>query len=109
MTENENSVEPQTGKPEEPRSSGKVRLLPKVTFGLGAAVLAGAVVVTVPAAPVAAGAAGTGTVTVTVGLGAVINAVTGTGMSQTTCCGDRLSRNSNSNSRLSQAALAACG
>ena len=87
MTENENIGEHQTGELEERRSSGKVRLLPKVTFGLGAAVLAGVVVVTVPAAPTAAGAAGN--VTTTAGLGAVINAVTGNGIFQTTCCGER--------------------
>ncbi len=87
MTENESSVEHQTAKPEERRSSGQVGLLPKVTFGLGAAVLAGAMVVTVPTAPAATGAART--VTVTVGLGAAINALTGTSVSMTTCCGDR--------------------
>jgi hypothetical protein len=93
MTENENSAARQHGNPEVRRPSGHGRLLPKVTFGLGAAVLAGAVAVTVPAAPAAAAAAGsaTGTVTVTVGLGAVINVVAGTGMLQTTCCGSRLS------------------
>jgi hypothetical protein len=87
MTENENTVERQTGELEERRSSGKVRLLPKVTFGLSAAVLAGVVVVTVPAAPTATVAAGT--LTTTAGLGAVINAVTGNGIFQTTCCGGR--------------------
>ena len=87
MTENESSAEHQTAKPEERRSSVKVGLLPKVTFGLGAAVLAGAVAVTVPTAPAATGAART--VTVTVGLGAAINAVTGTSVAMTTCCGDR--------------------
>ena len=87
MTENENSGEHQSGELEERRLSGKIRLLPKVTFGLGAAVLAGVVVVTVPAAPTATGAAGT--LTTTAGLGAVINAVTGNGISQTTCCGER--------------------
>jgi hypothetical protein len=85
MTANENSGAHQSGELEEQRLSGRVRLLPKVTFGLGAAVLAGVVVVTVPTAPTAAGAAGT--VTTTVGLGAVINAVTGNGIFQTTCCG----------------------
>lgn len=59
-------------------SSGKARLLPKVTFGLGAAVLAGVVVVTVPTAPA---------VPTTAGLGAVINAITGNSLFQTTCCG----------------------
>jgi hypothetical protein len=44
MTENDNSVAHQAGKAGEQRSSGRVRLLPKVTFGLGAAVLAGVVV-----------------------------------------------------------------
>jgi hypothetical protein len=89
MTDNKNGVERQTGELEERRSSGKLRLLPKVTFGLGAAVLAGVTVVTVPAAPTAAGA--TVTVTTTAGLGAVINAVTGNGIFQTTCCGGKAS------------------
>jgi len=76
MTDNDNSA---------PHQTGKARLLPKVTFGLGAAVLAGVVVVTVPAAPTATGAAGT--VTTTAALSAAINAVTGAGILQTTCCG----------------------
>jgi hypothetical protein len=87
MTENENSMSPPTGEAEEQRSPAKARLLPKVTFGLGAAVLAGVVVVSVPTAPAATGA--TGSVTTTVGLGAVINAVTGNGIFQTTCCGEQ--------------------
>jgi len=82
MTENDNSVAHPAGQAEEQRSPGKARLLPKVTFGLGAAVLDGVVVVSVPAA-------GAGTVTTTAGLGAVINAVTGNGIFQTTCCGER--------------------
>jgi len=92
MTENENRAAHQNGDLAERRSGGRARLLPQVTFGLGAAVLAGAVAVTVPAASAAGPAAGgaSGTVTVTVGLGAVINAVAGTGMLQTTCCGGRL-------------------
>ena len=89
MTEKINSGEHPTAKPGERRSPGRFGLLPKVTFGLGAAALAGAVVVTVPSAPAATGAAGGGTVTVTVGLGAAINAVTGTSVSITTCCGGR--------------------
>jgi hypothetical protein len=93
MTENENSAEYQAGELEERRPSGKVRLLPKVTFGLGTAVLAGVVVVSVPttttATAPATGAAGA--VATTVGLGAVINAVTGNGIFQTTCCGGRAS------------------
>jgi hypothetical protein len=89
MTENEKSAADQNAQPGERRSPGKAGLLPKVTFGLGTAVLAGAVAVAGPAAPAATGAAGTATVTV--GLGAVINAITGTGMAQTTCCGGRLS------------------
>jgi hypothetical protein len=72
MNEDDNSVAHQ---------AGMARLLPKATFGLGAAVLAGVAVVTVPA-PAAAGAAGT--VTTTAALGAVINAVTGNGIFQTT-------------------------
>lgn len=86
MTDNDNSVAQQTGIAGEQRPSGKARLLPKVTFGLGAAVLAGVVVVTVPTAPTATGAAGR--TTTTVGLGAVINSVTGNGIFQTTCCGE---------------------
>jgi hypothetical protein len=88
MTENDNSVAQQTSNAGEQRSSGKARLLPKVTFGLGAAVLAGVVVVTVPVTTTAVGAAGT--LTTTAGLGAAINAVTGNGIFQTTCCGDIL-------------------
>jgi hypothetical protein len=65
--------------------TSKAGLLPKVTFGLGAAALAGAMVVTVPAASATTGAAGS--VAVTVGLGAAINAVSATGLSITTCCG----------------------
>jgi hypothetical protein len=87
MTENENSGAHQIGELGEQRASGKVRLLPKVTFGLGAAVLAGVVVVTVPSASTVTGAAGS--VTTTVGLGAVINAVSGNSMFLTTCCGER--------------------
>lgn len=67
--------------------TSKVGLLPKVTFGLGAAALAGAMVVTVPAATAATGAAGS--VTVSVGLGAPINAVSAAGLYITTCCGGR--------------------
>ena len=83
MTEKISSGEHQTAKPGE--RPGKVGLLPKVTFGLGAAALAGAMVVTVPAASATTGAAGS--VAVTVGLGAAINAVSATGLSITTCCG----------------------
>jgi hypothetical protein len=88
MTGNENSVTRQTGELADQRPPGRAGLLPKVTFGLGAAVLAGVVTVAVPAAAPAAASAG-GSVSVTVGLGAVINAVTGTGLAQTTCCGGR--------------------
>jgi hypothetical protein len=84
MTGNENSTEHPAGGTEERRPPGKARLLPKVTFGLGAAVLAGVVVVTVPASATAAGAAGI--VTTTAGLGAPINAVTGPSLFLTTCC-----------------------
>lgn len=76
----------EAGEFEKRRSVAKARLLPKVTFGLGAAVLAGVVVVTVPAASTTTGA--TGSTTTTVGLGAVINAITGNGILQTTCCSD---------------------
>jgi hypothetical protein len=85
MTEIENNITHQFGKAEERRSPGKVGLLPKVTFGLGAAVLAGVAVVSVPAAPTATGVAAT--VTTTAGLGAVINGVTGNAIFLTTCCG----------------------
>ena len=85
MKETENSVAYRTGELAERRSSGKVRVLPRVTFGLGAALLAGVVVVTVSPAPTATGAAAT--VATTAGLGAAVNAVTGNGMLLTTCCG----------------------
>ncbi len=85
MTEIENNITHQTSKAEEQRSPGKVGLLPKVTFGLGAAVLAGVAVVSVPAAPTATGTAAT--VTTTAGLGSAINAVTGNAIFLTTCCG----------------------
>jgi hypothetical protein len=88
MTGNENSAQRQAGRVEERQSSAMARLLPKVTFGLGAAVLAGVVVVTVPVAPSATGVTDHG-VTTTSGLGAAINAVIGITPFQTTCCGGR--------------------
>ena len=86
MTENENSAERQTGELDQRRQSARARLLPKVTFGLSAAVLALAVVVAVPIAPSAVGAAGQRVMT-TVGLDAVINSVVSS--PQTTCCGEK--------------------
>jgi hypothetical protein len=81
---------------------GAAWLLPKVTFGLGTAVLAGVVVVSVPASPAlltradapavtavrAVVPAGVGhQVITTVGLGAAINAVAVSVARETTCCG----------------------
>jgi hypothetical protein len=59
-------------------------LVRKVTFGLGAALLAGAVLAAIPAAD-AAGAAGGEHAYATVGLGAAINQPSGNYL--TTCCG----------------------
>jgi hypothetical protein len=67
--------------------SGAARLFPKVTFGLGAAVLAGVVVVSVPPVPLAARAAGQPVMATTAGLGPAINAV-GASAIETTCCGN---------------------
>jgi len=67
--------------------SGAARLLPKVTFGLGAAVLAGVVIVSVPTVPPAARSAGQPVVATTAGLGAPLNAV-GASELETTCCGN---------------------
>lgn len=66
------------------------RLIPKVTFGLGAAILAGVVVVSV-APSASAGAAGAERVVTTGALSGAINAAGGVGMAgaQTTCCGDK--------------------
>jgi hypothetical protein len=83
-------------------ASGAAWLLPKVTFGLGTAVLAGVVVVSVPAAPAFLTSADAPTVTAaravapsgvghqvitTAGLGAAINAVAVSLARETTCCG----------------------
>jgi hypothetical protein len=72
------------------RPSGAARLLPRVTFGLGTAVLAGVAIVSVPAAAPAAGLAGQPAMT-TAGLGAAVN-VAGSAVAETTCCGDRALR-----------------
>jgi hypothetical protein len=86
MTRNEESAQLPPGELDERQRRGMIRLLPKVTFGLSAAVLAGVVVVTVPAAPSAVGEAAPQVMT-TAGLGAVINVVTGSAARETTCCG----------------------
>ena len=86
MTGNEDSAKRPAGELDERPPRGLARLLPTVTFGLSAAVLAGVVVVTVPAAPSTAGQAAPQVMT-TAGLGAVINVVTGSAARETTCCG----------------------
>jgi len=92
MAENESSTQPRILADEQRQPSSMARLFPKVTFGLGAAVLTGVMVVTVPVAPVGASAtsAPSQRITTTVGLGAVINAVAGSTAYETTCCGDKL-------------------
>jgi hypothetical protein len=68
------------------RPAGGARLLPRVTFGLGVAVLTGAVVVSASPAPRAAGAEH---VMTTTALGAVINEAGAAGIpTLTTCCGN---------------------
>jgi hypothetical protein len=64
------------------------RLFPKVTFGLGAAVLAGVMVVLVPAEAHPNVPAG-GHVITTIALDAVINAAAGIAAYETTCCAIR--------------------
>jgi hypothetical protein len=68
------------GQPEPARAASMARLLPSVTFGMRAAVLAGVVVASVPAVASAAAP------TVTAGLSGPITQVTGMGW--TTCCGN---------------------
>jgi hypothetical protein len=70
-----------------PQESGMARLLPRVTFGLSAAVLAGVVAVSIPVAGTADGT-GPQVVVTTAGLNAAINAVAGPATKETTCCGD---------------------
>jgi hypothetical protein len=67
------------------RQPGYPQLIQKVAFGLGAAVLAGAVVVAIPAATPAR-APGSGLVLTSVSLSAAINDV-GADTPLTTCCG----------------------
>jgi hypothetical protein len=81
----DNSERWNTAAEEESRPSSGARLLPHVTFGVGAAILAGVMVVSVPVTPPAAGAATQRAVT-TAALGAAIN-VAGIHTALTTCCG----------------------
>lgn len=67
------------GQQEPARAASMARLLPSVTFGMRAAVLAGVVVAAIPAAANAASP------TVTAGLSGPITQVAG--MALTTCCG----------------------
>jgi hypothetical protein len=69
----------------ERKADGAARLLPRVTFGLGAAVLAGVVAVSVPVAPAGATEAAAQQLVTTAGLDAAINGITP--LSLTTCCG----------------------
>ncbi|HEY6789955.1 MAG TPA: hypothetical protein VI365_21860 [Trebonia sp.] len=65
---------------------GRPQLIQKVAFGLGAAVLAGAVVVAIPAGTTSRAAAG-GPVLTSISLGAAINSLAGEHAAETTCCG----------------------
>jgi hypothetical protein len=62
---------------------GAARLIPAVTFGLRAAVLAGVVLVSSPGLPQAAAAPGSAPVLTTMMLS---NAASGMGLDETTCC-----------------------
>jgi hypothetical protein len=66
--------------------AGRPQLIQKVAFGLGAAVLAGAVVVAIPAGTTSRAAAG-GPVLTSVSLSAAINGFAGEHAAETTCCG----------------------
>jgi hypothetical protein len=75
---------------EEPggRADGTARLLPKLSFGLSAAILAGVVIVAVAPVP-SASAAGQGSVMATAGLNGAFDGPGGftpTTMQQTACC-----------------------
>jgi hypothetical protein len=70
------------------RAGGPARLLPKLSFGLSAAILAGVVVVAVAPVP-SASAAGPGSVMATAGLSGAFDGPGGlapTTMQQTACC-----------------------
>jgi hypothetical protein len=67
------------------RPAGPARLVPRVTFGLGVAVLTGLAVVTVPPDPTATASEHSVTTTA---LGAAINEVVPS-IPLTTCCGDK--------------------
>ena len=61
------------------------RLIPRVAFGVGAAVLAGVVIVTIP--PAYSGPGGSGPVMTTTALGAVMNGTGGPpNTNETACC-----------------------
>jgi hypothetical protein len=65
-----------------------LRLIPKVTFGLGAAILAGVAVVSVAPGASAAALTGMERVMTTAALGAGINAASGASLAgpESTCC-----------------------
>jgi hypothetical protein len=65
--------------------AGRPQLIQKVAFGLGAAVLAGAVVVAIPAGTTSRAAGGL--VLTSVSLSAAINGFAGEHAAETTCCG----------------------
>ncbi len=65
--------------------AGRPQLIHKVAFGLGAAVLAGAVVVAIPVGTTSRAAGGH--VLTSVSLGAAINGLAGEQAAETTCCG----------------------
>lgn len=84
MTRKNVTGQHETSRPEECRqASGPARLVPKVTFGLGVAVLTGLAVVPVTPGPAASAAEHA---VVTTSLSPAINAL-GT-FSWTTCCGE---------------------
>ncbi|HEX4833574.1 MAG TPA: hypothetical protein VH478_21060 [Trebonia sp.] len=76
-------VQPATAADRSP--AGRPLLIQKVAFGLGAAVLAGAVVVAIPAGATTRAAGGEHVLT-SVSLGAAISGVSGDA-TETTCCG----------------------
>lgn len=103
MTRSDNDTQHRAADAGRRPSPGAAWLLPKVTFGLGTAVLAGVVVVSVPATPaflampdtsavtavwaVVPPAVGRQVIMTTAGLGAAINAAAVSAARETTCCG----------------------
>jgi hypothetical protein len=82
MTRKNVSGQDQASQERDSPGSGPARLVPKVTFGLGVAVLTGLSVVSVAAGP---GVLGAGPAVTTVALGAAINAARSP-EDMTTCC-----------------------